>query len=249
MILIKTEEEIKGVREASKIVAEVFEEISDFIKPGVMLKEIDRKIDKLIRKRGGRPAFYGYRGFPASSCISLNEEVVHGIPDNRVIREGDLVKIDIGVEKRGYYGDAAKTFVIGEIPSRVVELVETAEKALYRGIDAAKPNGRLSDISHAIEEEAKSHGFYVVKELGGHGVGLFLHEDPLIPNYGEPGRGPILKPGMVLAIEPMINMGTSDVKMKGDGWTVITADGSLSAHFEHTIAIGRDGPEILTLMD
>lgn len=249
MILIKTEDEIKGIREASRIVAEVFEEIHSIIKPGVMLEEIDKKINTLIRKRGGRPAFLGYRGFPASSCISLNEEVVHGIPNDRTIKEGDLVKIDIGVEKRGFYGDAAKTFVIGEVSPRVEELVITTERALYKGIDAAKPNGRLYDISSAIEKEAISHGFYVVKELGGHGVGLFLHEDPIIPNYGEPGKGPLLKEGMVIAIEPMINMGTSNLKMKGDGWTVVTADGSLSAHFEHTVAIGRDGPEILTLLN
>jgi len=249
MILLKSEDEIRGIRKASQIVAKVFEEIYEMIKPGVMLKEIDRKIDSLIRKMRGRPAFLGYRGFPASSCISLNEEVVHGIPDDRIIKEGDLVKIDIGVEKNGFYGDAAKTFIIGRVTPRVEELVKTTERALYKGIDAARPNGRLYDISYAIENEAKSNGFYVVKELGGHGVGLFLHEDPIIPNYGERGKGPLLKEGMVLAIEPMINMGTSNLKMKGDGWTVLTADGSFSAHFEHTIVIGRDGTEILTQLD
>lgn len=246
MILIKSEEEIKGIKEASSITAEVLIEVEKKIKPGTRLIELNNFIDSYIRKRGGRPAFLGYRGFPASACISLNSEVVHGIPDERVIEEGDLVKIDVGVEKGGFYGDAAKTFTVGEVSRTARKLVEVTKRALYKGIEAAKPQGRLTDISHAIEKVVRSAGFYVVKELGGHGVGLHLHEDPIILNYGPPGRGPLLKPGMVFAIEPMVNVGTSSVKLKRDGWTVVTADGSLSAHFEHTIAILEEGPEILT---
>ncbi len=246
MIIIKTDEEIEGIRKASIIVAEVLEFAREIVAPGIMTKEIDEKIREFIKKRGGYPAFLGYRGFPASSCISLNDEVVHGIPGNRRVKEGDLVKVDVGVVYNGYVGDAAITIIVGEVPQKVRKLVETTERALYRGIEKAQPGNRLSDISHAIQETAEKEGFSVVRELGGHGVGLKLHEEPFVPNYGPPGRGPLLKRGMTLALEPMVNMGQPHVKTKKDGWTVVTKDGSLSAHFEHTIAILDNGPEILT---
>ncbi|MCD6087683.1 MAG: type I methionyl aminopeptidase [Candidatus Hydrothermae bacterium] len=249
MIIIKSDDEINGIREASRIVAEVLEYVKDRLIPGTSLAAIDRWIDEYIRKRGGSPTFLGYRGFPKSSCISLNNEVVHGIPaDKKVIKEGDLVKVDVGVTLNGYIGDAARTYIIGEVSDRALELVRTTEEALYKGIDAAKPGNRLSDISHAIQVTAEAHGFSVVRELGGHGVGLKLHEDPIIPNFGKPGRGPVLKAGMVFALEPMLNMGGPEVKTLDDGWTVVTKDGSLSAHFEHTIAIREKGAEILTVI-
>ncbi len=249
MIIIKSDSEIKGIKEASRIVAEVLEYVREKLAPGTSLAAIDRWIDEYIRKRGGTPTFLGYRGFPKSSCISINNEVVHGIPtEEKVIKEGDLVKVDVGVTLKGYIGDAARTYVIGEVDERTLELVRTTEEALYRGIDAARPGNRLSDISHAIQATAEAHGFSVVRELGGHGVGLKLHEDPIIPNYGKPGRGPVLKAGMVFALEPMLNMGRPEVKTLDDGWTVVTKDGSLSAHFEHTIAIREKGPEILTVI-
>ncbi|HDM90463.1 MAG TPA: type I methionyl aminopeptidase [candidate division WOR-3 bacterium] len=249
MIIIKSDSEIKGIKEASRIVAEVLEYVREKLAPGTSLAAIDRWIDEYIRKRGGTPTFLGYRGFPKSSCISINNEVVHGIPtEEKVIKEGDLVKVDVGVTLKGYIGDAARTYVIGEVDERTLELVRTTEEALYRGIDAARPGNRLSDISHAIQATAEAHGFSVVRELGGHGVGLKLHEDPIIPNYGKPGRGPVLKAGMVFALEPMLNMGGPEVKTLDDGWTVVTKDGSLSAHFEHTIAIREKGPEILTVI-
>ncbi|MCD6382496.1 MAG: type I methionyl aminopeptidase [Candidatus Hydrothermae bacterium] len=249
MIIIKSDSEIKGIKEASRIVAEVLEYVREKLVPGTSLAAIDRWIDEYIRKRGGTPTFLGYRGFPKSSCISINNEVVHGIPtEEKVIKEGDLVKVDVGVTLKGYIGDAARTYVIGEVDERTLELVRTTEEALYRGIDAARPGNRLSDISHAIQATAEAHGFSVVRELGGHGVGLKLHEDPIIPNYGKPGRGPVLKAGMVFALEPMLNMGGPEVKTLDDGWTVVTKDGSLSAHFEHTIAIREKGPEILTVI-
>jgi len=249
MIIIKSDNEIKGIREASRIVAEVLEYVKDRLIPGTSLAAVDRWIDEYIRKRGGTPTFLGYRGFPKSSCISINNEVVHGIPtEEKVIKEGDLVKVDVGVTLKGYIGDAARTYVIGEVDERTLELVRTTEEALYRGIDAARPGNRLSDISHAIQVTAEAHGFSVVRELGGHGVGLKLHEDPIIPNYGKPGRGPVLKAGMVFALEPMLNMGGPEVKTLDDGWTVVTKDGSLSAHFEHTIALREKGPEILTVI-
>lgn len=249
MIIIKSDDEINGIREASRIVAEVLEYVKDRLIPGTSLAAIDRWIDEYIRKRGGSPTFLGYRGFPKSSCISLNNEVVHGIPaDKKVIKEGDLVKVDVGVTLNGYIGDAARTYIIGEVSDRALELVRTTEEALYKGIDAAKPGNRLSDISHAIQVTAEAHRFSVVRELGGHGVGLKLHEDPIIPNFGKPGRGPVLKAGMVFALEPMLNMGGPEVKTLDDGWTVVTKDGSLSAHFEHTIAIREKGAEILTVI-
>jgi len=249
MIILKRDEQIRGIRKASKIVALTFDYIKDKVKEGVTLRELDKEIERFIRRLGARPAFLGYRGFPAASCISLNEEVVHGIPDGKMLKNGDLVKIDIGVEMNGFYGDGAVTYGVGRISSLASQLMKATEEALYKGIEKAYPGNRISDISSTIEQTVKSYGFSVVKELAGHGVGLKLHEDPPIPNYGKPGKGPILKPGMTLAIEPMVNAGSSEVTMRKDGWVVVTKDGSLSAHFEHTVLITEGGPEILTSSD
>ena len=248
MVILKTNEEISGIREASRIVAKTLEYIKQFIKPGISAHYLNEKIDSFIRKNGGIPTFLGYRGFPASACISLNDEVVHGIPSkNKVIKDGDIVKIDIGVTYRGYIGDGAKTFLVGNVDKRKKELVETTRNALYKGISMAREGAYLVEISKAIQNEAESHGFSVVRDLAGHGVGIYLHEDPSVPNFVEGNRkGPKLKSGMVLAIEPMVNMGDYRVKTLNDGWTIVTADGLPSAHFEHTVAITRNGPEILT---
>jgi methionyl aminopeptidase len=246
MIPIKTEEQIKGIKEASKILKKVFKEVERRIRPGLKLKDLDSFIHDLIVSFGARPAFLGYRGFPASSCLSLNNEVVHGIPNGRILKPGDLLKVDIGVEYKGFFSDMAKTYSIGVSPKEIKRLLIVTEKALEEGIKVAREGNHLSDISHAIEKVVSKAGFSVVKELGGHGIGLALHEEPIIPNYGPPGRGPILKEGMVFAIEPMVNMGSSAVKVKKDGWTILTLDGSISAHFEHTIVVRKDGAEILT---
>ncbi len=246
MIRIKTKKEIEGIRKASKVLKEVFREIDRIIAPGLILKELDEIIHDLIVERGAKPAFLGYKGFPASSCLSLNNEVVHGIPNKRRIKEGDLLKVDVGVELDGYFSDSAKTYPVGEIKREARKLIEVTQEALLEGLKNAVEGKRLSDISYAIEKVVKKNGFSVVKELGGHGVGLRLHEDPIIPNYGPPGKGPLLKEGMVFAIEPMVNMGGPDVRVKSDNWTIYTADGSLSAHFEHTVVVRRESPEILT---
>ncbi len=248
MIILKSDEEIEGIRKAARLVALTLDYIESHIHPGVSTYELDQKIDAFIRRHGGTPAFLGYRGYPASSCISLNHEVVHGIPSrSKIIRSGDLVKIDVGVIFQGFIGDGARTFIVDSVPSRLLELVETTRNALYKGITMAQPGHYLSEISKAIQDEVEAHGFHVVRELAGHGVGLRLHEDPSVPNFVDSRRkGPKLKPGMVLAIEPMVNLGTSAVRTLSDGWTVVTADGRPSAHFEHTVAILSDGPEILT---
>ncbi len=250
-ITIKTPEQVAGIRRAARIVAEVLDRVPSWLRPGMTTAELNEKIDTLIRQRGGVPAFLGYRGFPAASCISLNHEVVHGIPSPlKRIREGDLVKVDVGVIWQGYYGDAARTYAVGEVSPLARELMRVTERALYRGIEQARPGRRLYDISAAIQDEVERHGFHVVRELTGHGVGLKLHEEPMIPNFREPStRRIFLKPGMVLALEPMVNIGTPRVYTLEDHWTVVTADGSLSAHFEHTVLITKDQPEILTRLD
>jgi len=246
MIRIKTEKEIEGIRRASSILKWVFKKVEEVIEPGLVLKDLDKYIHDLIVSHGARPAFLGYKGFPASSCLSLNEEVVHGIPDERALKEGDLLKVDIGVELDGFYSDSARTYAIGEISEEGKRLMEVTLKALNEGIKMAREGNRVSDISHAIEKVVKKAGFDVVKELGGHGVGLSLHEEPIIPNYGPPGRGAVLREGMVLAIEPMVTAGRPDVRVKEDKWTVFTLDRSLSAHFEHTIVVRKKAPEVLT---
>lgn len=251
MITIKSPQEIESIRRACEILKEVFRVIAPEMKPGAVSLEIDRKIEEEIRCRGGRPAFKGFKGsngvpFPGSSCISIDAEVVHGIPDDRVFQSGQIIGLDIGVELNGFYGDACRTFLIGDINPEVRRLVEVTRNALYRGIQKARAGNRLSDISHAVQVEAESHGYSVVEELSGHGIGRALHEEPQIPNFGPPGRGPSLKAGMVMAIEPMLNFGRKEVVTAKDGWTVLTVDGLPSAHWEETIAITHGDPLILT---
>ncbi len=246
MIIIKSNNEIKGIKEASKILAETFEYISDSIQEGMKTFDLDKKIEKFITKRNAAPAFKGYRGFPASSCISINEVVIHGIPDERVIKEGDLVGVDIGVQYRGFFSDAAYTFGIGNLKEESKKLINITKTALYNAIGVMKKDNRVGDISYIIQKTAEDANFSVVRDFVGHGVGKSLHEDPAVPNFGEKGVGPRLKNGMIIAIEPMINAGSYKVKVLEDGWTVTTRDGKLSAHFEHTILISGTGPEILT---
>ncbi|MDQ7054028.1 MAG: type I methionyl aminopeptidase [candidate division KSB1 bacterium] len=246
MIHLRNEREIEAIRQSCAIVVETLRMVNEIIEEGMTTSDLDAEIETFIRKHNARPAFKGYQGFPASACISLNDEVVHGIPNRRRIKAGDLVKVDVGVEKDGYFGDAAMTYVIGAIDDEAQRLLRVTHEALMLGIDKTRYGNRLSDISHAIQQHVERAGFSVVRQLVGHGIGKKLHEDPQVPNYGKPGRGPRLRPGMVLAIEPMVNAGTYDVVTDDDGWTVRSADGSLSAHFEHTVVIRKDGPEILT---
>lgn len=253
MIHVKSEREIARIRESCRLTVETFHKVEQVICAGMTTFELDHIIEAHIREHGGRPAFKGYKigknvsPFPASSCISVEDEVVHGIPSkHRKLRDGEIVSIDVGIEYEGFFGDAAKTYAIGKVEERRARLMRITQEALYRGIARAVVGNRLSDISHAIQVHVESAGFSVVRDLVGHGVGRKLHEDPQIPNYGSPNRGPRLKEGMVFAIEPMVNAGTADVKTTADGWTVITKDGQPSAHFEHTVVV-RDGEaEILT---
>ena len=246
MMVLKTPDQIEKIRESSKILVETFQHVRKFIRPGVRTIEIDREVERFIRSRGGAPSFKGFHDYPASVCISIDEVVVHGIPGKRRLEGGQIVGIDIGVNYRGYFSDAAFTFAVGKISPEKLELLRVTHEALYRGIEQAKAGNRLSDISHAIQVHAESRGFSVVRELVGHGVGLDVWEMPQVPNYGAPGKGPKLVPGMVLALEPMVNMGTYEVLTESDGWTVVTRDRKPSAHFEHTIAITEKGTEILT---
>ena len=235
------------MRAANAIVAEVLAELASHAQPGVTTAELDRVAEERVREAGAVPAFKGYRGYPATLCASVNEEVVHGIPSpKRWLNEGDIVSLDMGVLVDGFYGDSAVTVGVGRISDDASTLLRITEEALYEGIGAARVGGRLSDIGHAIQRWVERHGLSVVREFVGHGIGTKLHEEPQIPNYGQPGRGPRLAEGMVLAIEPMVNLGRAGVKVLPDGWTAVTRDGSLSAHFEHTIAITADGPTILT---
>ncbi|WP_371376862.1 type I methionyl aminopeptidase [Sporomusa aerivorans] len=246
MIILKSQRELNYLRDAGRIVAETLEEIKKAVKPDVTTLELDRVAEEYIIKKGAKPAFKGYHGFPGSICASVNEEVVHGIPGLKRLKNGDNVSIDIGAIISGFCGDAAITVPVGEVDAEVEKLIEVTEQSLYKGIEQAMAGNRLSDISHSIQTYAERHGYGVVRDFVGHGIGRNMHEDPQVPNYGLPGRGPRLKAGMTLAIEPMINAGTHEVKTLGDNWTVVTADGKRSAHFEHTIAITADGPEILT---
>ncbi|GBE02088.1 methionine aminopeptidase 1 [bacterium BMS3Bbin06] len=232
---------------ASEIVAGAIEAIRSIITAGVTTKELEQVAEDIIRSRGGIPAFKGYRGYPASICTSVNDEVVHGIPSvGRKLEEGDIVSIDLGVIYKGYIGDAAVTIPVGKITDEIRRLLQVTEQSLYAGIEKARANNRLTDISNAIQRFVESNGYSVVRAFVGHGVGRALHEDPQIPNFGPPGKGPRLKPGMTIAIEPMVNEGTHEVFLLDDGWTAKTSDGKLSAHFEHTIVIYKDGAEILT---
>ncbi|MEW6032584.1 MAG: type I methionyl aminopeptidase [Bacillota bacterium] len=250
MIILKTREEIETMRAAGRLAAGVLRALERAARPGVTTGELDRLAERLIREGGALPSFKGYRGFPACICASLNEEVVHGIPGLRRLREGDLLSLDVGVFLKGYHGDTALTVAVGGPPAGLAAaLLETGRGALACGIARALPGGRLSDIGHAVQRFAEARGFSVVRDYAGHGIGQAMHEEPQVPNYGPPGQGPILKPGMVLAIEPMVNAGTFEVECLEDGWTVVTRDRKPSVHFEHTVAITEDGPEILTAWD
>lgn len=248
MIPLKTPAEIEAIRRAGVIIGRLFEILPEQIRPGTTTAAIDRFVEDFIRSHeGATPAFKGLYGFPASSCISVNEEVVHGIPaPTRVVKEGDLVSVDVGVKLDGWYADSARTFGVGEIDENARRLLEVTERALHEGIARAVPGNRLGDIGHAIQSTAEAAGFGVVRDLVGHGVGRAPHEEPQVPNWGRPGRGLRLTPGLVLAIEPMINEGTPEVRTLADRWTVVTLDRKRSAHFEHTVAIGESGPMILT---
>ncbi|MBO8131462.1 MAG: type I methionyl aminopeptidase [Candidatus Marinimicrobia bacterium] len=246
MIYIKNDEEIKKMRESCQIAYQTVVMLGKYIKPGIKTKVLDRLAYEFIVSKNAKPAFKGYKGYPATICISINEQVVHGIPGDRILKEGDIVSVDIGTLKNGYYGDVAYTYAVGDIDDEKKRLLEVTEKALYKGIEKAVPGNYLSDIGHAIQSHVEANGFSVVRTLVGHGIGRNLHESPEVPNYGEPGRGPELRTGMTLAIEPMVNTGTFEVYTLEDGWTVVTLDGKPSAHFEHTIVITDNGPEILT---
>ncbi|MDW7674586.1 MAG: type I methionyl aminopeptidase [Bacillota bacterium] len=246
MIIFKTPEEIKMMKEAGKIVAETHAELAKVVAPGITTAELDRIAENYIRSCGATPAFKGYHGFPASICASINEELVHGIPGLRKLKNGDIISIDIGAVYNGFFGDAAVTLPVGEISSEAKQLLQVTEEALMKGIEQARVNNRLSDISHAVQAYVEANNFSVVRDYVGHGIGREMHEDPQVPNFGRPGFGPRLKPGLVLAIEPMVNMGSYEVYTLQDDWTVVTTDKKLCAHFEHTIAITEDGPEILT---
>ncbi len=246
MITLKSKRELELMRQASRIVFDVLATLRENCTPGIKTADLDRIAEEETRKRGGKPAFKGYRGFPGSLCASLNHEVVHGIPGDRVLSEGDIVGLDFGVIYDGYYGDSAITVPVGKISPEVEKLLRVTEDSLYLGIEQMVSGNHLSDISKAVQQHAESNGYSIVKELGGHGIGRKLHEDPMVLNYVAGGRGIKLRPGLVLAIEPMVNMGTDHVRVLADGWTVVTADGKPSAHFEHTVAVTDNGPEILT---
>ena len=245
-IVIKSPQEIAQMRQAGRIVAEVLTKLMEAVKPGITTEELNGLVERELAKRGAIPSFMGYRGFPASICTSINEEVVHGIPGPRHLKEGDLLSVDVGAIYQGFQGDAAVTVGVGAIDESAQRLIEVTKGALGAGIAAARQGARLGDVSAAIQGYVESHGFSVVREYVGHGIGREMHEEPQIPNFGQAGQGPWLQKGMTLALEPMVNAGGWKTKVADDGWTVVTADGSLSAHFEHTIAISDGGAEILT---
>ncbi len=246
MITIKTNEDLKKMREAGRIVALTHEELKKHIVPGITTKELDSIAEKFIRKQGATPSFKGLYGFPASVCISVNEVLVHGFPSNYVLKEGDIISIDIGACYKGFHGDSAWTYPVGKISSEAQKLLEVTETSLYKGLEMAKAGNRVTDISHAIQSYVESFGYSVPRDYTGHGIGREVHEDPIVPNFGVPNRGPLLKKGMAIAVEPMVNMGKKETKVLNDDWTVVTCDGKLCAHFEHTIAITEDGYEIFT---
>ena len=245
MIILKTPDEIAVMAKASRVVAEALAVLKDAVKPGVTTDELDRLAESEIRARGAIPAFKGYRNYPKTLCASVNEQVVHGIPSKRVLKEGDIIGLDLGAIVGGFYGDSAVTVGVGRIDEKTAALVRVTEESLSLAIEQAQVGNRLSDISHAVQRHVEAAGYSVVTEFVGHGIGRQLHEEPQVPNYGKPGQGPRLQAGMVLAIEPMVNMGGSAVRVLDDRWTAVTVDGSLSAHFEHTIAIQPSGPAIV----
>ncbi len=249
MIVLKTGRELKIMKEACSISAGALEVAGKAVEPGVTTAEIDRLAEEYIRRRGGEPNFKNYEGYPATACISINNEVIHGIPsEKRKLRAGDIVSIDLGAKFDGYHGDNAATFACGDVSPEAKRLMDTTRESLYEGIRAACAGGRIGDIGHAVQSYVEARGYSVVRQFVGHGVGTHLHEAPEVPNFGTPGRGIRLMPGMTIAIEPMVNAGGYDVKVQPDGWTVLTKDGSLSAHFEHTIVITADGPKIMTVV-
>ncbi len=246
MILLKSPQELAKMEVANRIVAEIRAGVKERVQPGIATRELDELAEEMCRQRQVEPAFKGYRGYPRCICISVNEEVVHGIPGPRKIKAGDLVSLDFGVKYQGYYGDAAITVAVGDVEPRARELMEVTEASLYAGISRARVGSHLTDISHAVQDVVEAAKFGVIREFVGHGIGRNLHEDPQIPNFGPPGRGPVLQPGMTLAIEPMTSMGGWQVRILKDGWTAVTQDGSYAAHFEHTVAVTENGPLILS---
>ncbi len=248
MIILKTSRELAALRKAGKISQAALKLAGEAVEPGISTWEIDRLVRRYIESAKAAPSFLGYQGYPASACISVNDVVIHGIPQkSQILKKGDIVSIDVGACYQGFHGDNAWTFPCGEISPEARALLDAAEKSLFLGIEQARPGNRIGDIGHAVQEYVEARSYSVVREFTGHGVGADMHEDPSVPNFGKPGRGVRLTPGMVIAIEPMINMGRREIEIKPDGWTVVTRDGSLSAHFEHTIAITKEGPVILTL--
>ncbi len=249
MIVLKTPEEVDLIARASHVVAKSHRILLQKVRPGITTLELDQVAEKCIQEYGAIPAFKGYRGYPKTLCASVNEEVVHGIPAARALKDGDIIGLDLGAIVDGFYGDGAVTVSVGQVSAEVEKLLMVTKESLKRGIEKAIVGNRLSDISHAVQSYVEAHGFSIVRDFVGHGIGRQLHEEPQVPNYGRPGQGPRLKPGMVLAIEPMVNMGGAAVRVLDDGWTAITTDGSLSAHFEHTISIQPDGPaKVLTAL-
>jgi len=250
MIVCRSAAELEQMREAGRLVGEVLTELAAAVAPGVSTADLDELAEKRIRQAGATPAFKGYHGYPATICASINDEVIHGIPSGRrVLNEGDIISIDVGASLDGYFGDSAVTLPVGQISEPAAALLRVTEEALYKAIETAKAGKRVSDIGHAVQKHVEAYGYSVVREFVGHGIGQQMHEEPQIPNYGEPGHGPRLAEGMVLAIEPMVNAGTPAVKVLADGWTAVTRDKSLSAHFEHTVAVTAGEPWILTARD
>ena len=247
MIVCRSAAELEKMREAGRLVGEVLTELASKVAPGISTAELDELAEKRIAKRGAVPAFKGYHGYPATICASINDEVIHGIPSGRrVLVEGDIISLDVGASIDGYYGDSAITLAVGRVSEEAATLLRVTEESLFKAIEQARPGRRLSDISHAVQHHVEAHGFSIVREFVGHGIGQRMHEEPQVPNYGEPGHGPRLAEGMVLAIEPMVNAGRAAVKVLADGWTAVTKDKSLSAHFEHTVAVTAGEPWILT---
>ena len=246
MVRIRTKREVDLIATSCQIVADTLNMLTEYVKPGTSILELDSKAETFIRSKGARPAFKGYMGFPGTLCVSVDDEVVHGIPNNRILEEGQIVGIDCGAEKDGYFGDHAKTFSVGKISEQKQKLMDVTHKSLIMGIEAAIPGNHVSDIGYAIQSYVEGFGYSVVRELVGHGIGSELHEEPQIPNYGQPKQGYVLREGMCIAIEPMINLGKKEIKTDSDGWTIRTVDGQASAHFEHTITITSGGPRILS---
>jgi methionyl aminopeptidase len=246
-IIVKSDEEIEVMREAGRTVAEVLGVLADRVRAGLIVKELDTIVREEFQRRNVVPTFLGYLGYPAHVCVSVNEEIVHGIPGDRLLRDGDVVSIDLGATHRGFVADSALTVGVGDLAPDAERLVAVTHEALWRGIERIRPGAKIGEISSAIQEYVEAHGYSVVREYVGHGVGRDMHEEPQVPNYGSPDRGPVLKKGMVLALEPMVNVGGWRTKKHNDGWTVSTLDGSLSAHFEHTVAVTDNGPDVLTV--